>query len=142
MGQTIPIRTLLFAAVVLAVGCASVRYKVEYSGADGAGRPDAEVAIFRSSDAWRIVRTSDNSIQFQQGPKPHDRIIRLLPGEYEVSVGMLDPIEFVVPIEASHVYEVRSENHIIWSRLGHRTDYWVHDVTADRAISEVRVQTD
>lgn len=133
---------VLFAAWCVASGCATLRYRVEYSAANGAGRPDGEVAIFRSSDAWRVVYLADRTVQFQQGPKPHDRIVRLLPGEYEVAIGMFEPIVFSVRLESSHVYEVRSDNHVIWARLGHRTDYWIHDVTTDRAISEVRSDTE
>lgn len=132
---------VLLSAIVAAAGCTTFRYKREYASANGAGRPDSEVAVFRSSDAWRIIRTSDGSVQFQQGPKPHDQLIRLLPGEYMVSLGMFEPIDFVVRMEARHVYEVRAENHVMWSRLGHRTDYWIHDVTNDRAISDVQTHS-
>ena len=144
------LRLLLVASLVtVSPGCATWE---DNRDASGAGKPDAEVAIFKAhqADTRRIVSASDGRIEYQYNPaqkqplRPaaHQRI-RLLPGQYTITAktwpfGSL--YEFEVDLEAGHTYKVETFLCNFECRgkgKPYRHDRWIQDLTTHERISSV-----
>ncbi len=144
------LRLLLVASVVIVcLGCGTWE---DYRDSRGAGKADAEVAIFKAhlADTRRIVSASDGHIEYQYNPElkrtqrsaPHPPI-RLLPGQYTVTAktwpfGSI--YEFDVDLKAGHVYKVETSLcnlECISNGEPYRHDRWIQDLTTGERISGV-----
>ena len=144
------LRLLLVASLVtVSLGCATWE---DYRDSSGAGKADAEVAIFKAhlANTRRIVSASDGRIEYQYNPAQkltplpaaHQRI-RLLPGQYTITAktwpfGSL--YEFEVNLEAGHKYKVETFlcNFECRSKgKPYRHDRWIQDLTTHERISSV-----
>ncbi len=144
------LRLLMVASLLgVSLGCASWE---DYRDSRGAGRADAEVAIFKAhlENTRRIVSASDGHIEYEYNPAQkgapwsatHPRI-RLLPGQYTITAksspfGSLYELE--VDLEAGHIYEVETflcNFECILAGEPYRHDRWIQDLTTDKPVSGV-----
>ncbi len=144
------LRVLLVASLAtVSLGCATWE---NYSDSRGAGKADAEVAVFKAhlANTRRIVSASDERIEYQYNPAQtrtlwsaaHPRI-RLLPGQYTITAetwpfGSL--YEFEVDLKAGHKYKVETflcTFECLRNGKPYRHDRWIQDLTTRKRISTV-----
>ena len=144
------LRLLLVASIAtVSVGCATWE---DYRDSRGAGKANAEVAIFKAhlANTRRIISTSDGRIEYQYNPAQkrtmwsaqHPRI-RLLPGQYTITAktwpfGSL--YEFEVDLKAGHKYKIQTSLcSLECTTVGkpYRHDRWIQDLTTRERISDV-----
>jgi hypothetical protein len=144
------LRLLLVASLVtVSLSCATWE---NYRDSRGAGKADAEVAIFKAhlTNTRRIDSASEGRIEYQYNPEqkkapwsvPHSRI-RLLPGQYTITAKTrpFDSLyEFEVDLKAGHIYKVETFLCNFECRKNgkpYRHDRWIQDLTTRERISGV-----
>ncbi len=140
---------LVASLATIILGCGTW---VDYRDSSGAGKANAEVAIFKAhlENTRRIVSASDERVEYEYDPaqKPtlgfaaHPRI-RLQPGQYTITAETWpfgSQYEFIVDLEAGHVYKVQTSLcslECIAAGKPYRHDRWIQDLTTRKRISDV-----